>query len=194
MPESVVALLEEVQAGRLRRQGGERGGQAAVWCGQEQLYEEVHEGCLTKSRTFHRNYPRALLNRVGPRNLLHTLASDVDDPTVEPRWGKVGSKKSPTRAAAASSDVNAPVVLRRAHRLVLLGQMRHDVHARGFEPHEEWLVLLLRLVDELQGLVANDLVDGFHVVRHCPDRYPSWSMPGGRSWPKPKSQSGPSAK
>jgi hypothetical protein len=26
-------------------------GQAAVWCGQEQLYEEVHEGCLTKNRS-----------------------------------------------------------------------------------------------------------------------------------------------
>jgi hypothetical protein len=57
--------------------------------------------------------------------------------------------------------LNAPAVLWRAHRLVLLGQMRHDVHARGVEPHEEWLELLLRLVDELQSLVANDLVDGF---------------------------------
>jgi len=42
---------------------------------------------------FHRNYPSALLNRVGPRNLLHSFASDVDDPTVDPRWGKVGKQK-----------------------------------------------------------------------------------------------------
>jgi arylsulfatase len=42
---------------------------------------------------FHRNYPQALLNRVGPRNLLHCLASDVDDPTDDPRWGKVGKQK-----------------------------------------------------------------------------------------------------
>jgi arylsulfatase A-like enzyme len=42
---------------------------------------------------FHRNYPPALLNRVGPRNLLHTLASEVDDPTVDPRWGKVGKQR-----------------------------------------------------------------------------------------------------
>ena len=42
---------------------------------------------------FHRNYPPALLNRVGPRNLLHCVASDVDDPTVDPRWGKVGKQK-----------------------------------------------------------------------------------------------------
>ncbi len=42
---------------------------------------------------FHHNYPPDLLNKVGPRNLLHTLASDKDDPTVEPRWGKVGRQK-----------------------------------------------------------------------------------------------------
>jgi arylsulfatase A-like enzyme len=42
---------------------------------------------------FHRNYPQALLNRIGPRNLLHSFASDVDDPTVDPRWGKVGKQK-----------------------------------------------------------------------------------------------------
>ncbi len=42
---------------------------------------------------FHHNYPPDLLNKVGPRNLLHTVASDQDDPTVEPRWGKVGKQK-----------------------------------------------------------------------------------------------------
>jgi arylsulfatase len=42
---------------------------------------------------FHRNYPAALLNKVGPRNLVHSVASDVDDPTVDPRWGKVGKQK-----------------------------------------------------------------------------------------------------
>src|SRR6185312_3648558 len=36
---------------------------------------------------FHPNYPPALLGTVGPRNLVHSLASDVDDPTVDPRWG-----------------------------------------------------------------------------------------------------------
>src|SRR5215472_11044848 len=38
---------------------------------------------------FHRNYPPALLNTIGPRNLVHSVATDVDDPTVDPRWGKV---------------------------------------------------------------------------------------------------------
>jgi arylsulfatase A-like enzyme len=42
---------------------------------------------------FHRNYPQDLRDKVGPRNLLHTVATDVDDPTVDPRWGKVGKQK-----------------------------------------------------------------------------------------------------
>ena len=39
------------------------------------------------------NYPKELLNKVGPRNVLHCLATDKDDPTVDPRWGKVGKQK-----------------------------------------------------------------------------------------------------
>jgi arylsulfatase A-like enzyme len=42
---------------------------------------------------FHRNYPQELLGKVGPRNLLHTLATDTDDPTIDPRWGKIGKQK-----------------------------------------------------------------------------------------------------
>lgn len=42
---------------------------------------------------FHRNYPPSLLNKVGPRNIVHSVASDQDDPTVDPRWGKVGKQK-----------------------------------------------------------------------------------------------------
>jgi arylsulfatase len=41
----------------------------------------------------HRNYPPALKATVGPRNMLHTWATDVDDATVQPRWGKVGKQK-----------------------------------------------------------------------------------------------------
>ena len=41
----------------------------------------------------HPNYPQNLLNVVGPRNMLHTWATDVDDPTVQPRWGKIGKQK-----------------------------------------------------------------------------------------------------
>jgi arylsulfatase A-like enzyme len=42
---------------------------------------------------FHRNYPPALKEKVGPRNLLHTWATDKDDATLQPRWGKIGKQK-----------------------------------------------------------------------------------------------------
>jgi arylsulfatase A-like enzyme len=41
----------------------------------------------------HRNYPPALKDTVGPRHLLHTWATNVDDPTEQPRWGKIGKQK-----------------------------------------------------------------------------------------------------
>jgi arylsulfatase A-like enzyme len=41
----------------------------------------------------HRNYPQALLDKVGPRNMVHSWATNVDDPTVMPRWGKVGKQR-----------------------------------------------------------------------------------------------------
>ena len=42
---------------------------------------------------FHPNYPPALKDPVGPRNMVHSWATDVDDPTVQPRWGKIGKQK-----------------------------------------------------------------------------------------------------
>lgn len=41
----------------------------------------------------HPNYPPQLKETIGPRNMLHCWASDTDDPTEEPRWGKVGKQK-----------------------------------------------------------------------------------------------------
>ena len=41
----------------------------------------------------HPGYPQELLNKVGPRNMLHSWATDKDDTTVDPRWGKVGKQK-----------------------------------------------------------------------------------------------------
>jgi arylsulfatase A-like enzyme len=41
----------------------------------------------------HHNYPQSLLNTVGPRNMVHSWATDADDTTVQPRWGKVGKQK-----------------------------------------------------------------------------------------------------
>jgi arylsulfatase len=41
----------------------------------------------------HPNYPQSLLNVVGPRNMVHSWATDKDDPTEMPRWGKIGKQK-----------------------------------------------------------------------------------------------------
>jgi arylsulfatase len=41
----------------------------------------------------HRNYPQNLRDRVGPRNMVHSWATDTDDTTVQPRWGKIGRQK-----------------------------------------------------------------------------------------------------
>jgi arylsulfatase A-like enzyme len=41
----------------------------------------------------HRNYPQALKDRVGPRNMVHSWATNTDDTTVQPRWGKIGKQR-----------------------------------------------------------------------------------------------------
>src|SRR5271169_1457191 len=41
----------------------------------------------------HPNYPQNLLNVVGPRNMVHSWATEKDDPTVMPRWGKIGKQR-----------------------------------------------------------------------------------------------------
>ena len=41
----------------------------------------------------HRNYPKDLIATVGPRNMVHSWATDTDDATVMPRWGKIGKQK-----------------------------------------------------------------------------------------------------
>jgi arylsulfatase A-like enzyme len=41
----------------------------------------------------HPNYPQNLLNVVGPRNMVHSYATDTDDQTEMPRWGKIGKQR-----------------------------------------------------------------------------------------------------
>jgi arylsulfatase A-like enzyme len=41
----------------------------------------------------HPNYPQNLLNVVGPRNMVHSWATDQDDQTEMPRWGKIGKQR-----------------------------------------------------------------------------------------------------
>jgi arylsulfatase A-like enzyme len=42
---------------------------------------------------WHPNYPKDLLDKVGPRNVLHSFATDTEDTTEDPRWGKVGKQR-----------------------------------------------------------------------------------------------------
>lgn len=41
----------------------------------------------------HPNYPQQLKDKIGPRNMIHSWATDKDDATVDPRWGKVGKQR-----------------------------------------------------------------------------------------------------
>ncbi|MBN9984319.1 arylsulfatase [Rhizobium laguerreae] len=41
----------------------------------------------------HPNYPQDLLDKVGPRNMVHSWATTTDDATVDARWGKVGKQR-----------------------------------------------------------------------------------------------------
>src|SRR6195952_5617111 len=46
--------------------------------------EEPYQGDYPKAAAFR--------ERFGPRNIVDTKASDTDDPTTDPRWGKVGKQ------------------------------------------------------------------------------------------------------
>ncbi len=39
------------------------------------------------------DYPQDWINKYGPRDLVHCWATGADDPTVQPRWGRVGKQK-----------------------------------------------------------------------------------------------------
>jgi arylsulfatase len=39
------------------------------------------------------DYPQDWIDKTGPRDVIHTWASDSDDPTEQPRWGRVGKQK-----------------------------------------------------------------------------------------------------
>ena len=39
------------------------------------------------------DYPQDWIDKYGPRDLVHCYATDTDDPTVMPRWGKVGKQR-----------------------------------------------------------------------------------------------------
>lgn len=39
------------------------------------------------------DYPQDWIDKTGPRNLIHSWATNTDDPTIQPRWGKIGKQK-----------------------------------------------------------------------------------------------------
>jgi arylsulfatase A-like enzyme len=39
------------------------------------------------------SFPQDSWDKTGPRNLVHTYATEVDDPTEQPRWGKIGKQR-----------------------------------------------------------------------------------------------------
>ena len=39
------------------------------------------------------SFPQDWIDKYGPRNLVHSWATDTDDPTEMPRWGKVGKQR-----------------------------------------------------------------------------------------------------
>ena len=39
------------------------------------------------------DYPQDWIDKTGPRDLIHSYATEVDDPTVQPRWGRVGKQR-----------------------------------------------------------------------------------------------------
>ena len=39
------------------------------------------------------DYPQDWIDKTGPRDLVHCWATDTDDPTEQPRWGKIGKQK-----------------------------------------------------------------------------------------------------
>src|SRR5262249_35615459 len=41
----------------------------------------------------HPTYPHELKDKVGPRNMVHSWATTRDDPTEQPRWGKIGKQR-----------------------------------------------------------------------------------------------------
>src|SRR5205823_2008836 len=83
----------------------------------------------------HPNYPQKLLNVVGPRNMVHSWATDKDDPTEMPRWGKIGKQKIedagplyPKRMETVDNEI------RPRHQFHGLGQKGRQAVLRLAEP------------------------------------------------------------
>ena len=67
----------------------------------------------------HPNYPQALKDKVGPRNMVTCQATDRDDPTEQPRWGRIGRqtiKDEGTLYPERMKTVDDEILAQRARR------------------------------------------------------------------------------
>ena len=96
----------------------------------------------------HPNYPQALKDKIGPRNMVHCWATDKDDATVDPRWGKVGKQKIedagtlyPDRMETVDDEILAARLQvhrrRKGGRQTVLLLAQPDAHARRDAPLRE---------------------------------------------------------
>ncbi|MCA9951140.1 MAG: arylsulfatase [Anaerolineales bacterium] len=151
----------------------------------------------------HPDYPKdpAFRERFGPRGVLHCKATDVDDPTIEPRFGRVGKQTiedtgplTKKRMETIDDDVTARAIefIRKAnaagqpffvwwnsthmHFRTHIPEEAHGLSGQGFYNdamvlHDMAVGQLLDLLDELG--IANDTI-----VQYSTDNGPHYN-----SWP-----------
>ena len=113
----------------------------------------------------HRNYPPALKDKVGPRNMIHSWATDKDDPTEQPRWGKIGKQKIEDAGALCPDRMKTV-----DNEILDLSLKFIDKARKDGKPFFVWLN-----------------PTRMHVVTHLSDKYEAmrtpengWSIRGGR--------------
>ena len=108
------------------------------------------------------------LAAVGPGEVLGAVVGGEDDDGVvlEPVVLEVLHHRADDVVELRHAGfLDAPAVLRRAHALILLREVRDDVHAGRVEPEEERLAVGLGLVHELERVVEDLVVHGLHPLR-----------------------------
>ena len=97
-------------------------------------------------------YPPALKATVGPRNMVHSFATDTDDATVDPRWGKVGKQRIEDAGELCPSRMKTVDDEILEHALTFMEQ----AHSQG-KPFFIWLNptrmhVITHLSDKYQGM------------------------------------------
>ena len=91
-------------------------------------------------------FPQSWIDDTGPRNLVHCFATDTDDATVMPRWGKVGKqiidegsagalpeyeRRSPAGRRAAPPDASGDLRRRPGRSPAMAHQQRQQAASRS---------------------------------------------------------------